>query len=49
MAPGELGLVNLCSVAIDIAGDAVYPPCTSDWRFGRFYRFWRFVESISYV
>jgi len=32
VAPGELGLVNLCSVAIDIAGDAVYPPCTSDWR-----------------
>src|ERR1035438_9324262 len=28
---------------------SVYPPCTSNWRFGRFYRFYRFVESISYL
>ena len=28
---------------------AVYPPCTSNWRFGPFERFCRFAESISYV
>lgn len=27
----------------------VYPPCTSKWRFERFWRFCRFVESASYV
>ena len=38
---------QLFSTRVVLAKDN--PPCTSNWRFDRFYRFSRFVGSITYV
>jgi hypothetical protein len=47
--PGKQGGVHGWTRSQTLAWQAVYPPCTPNWRFGRFYRFCRFVKSISYM